>query len=235
MLANSALVHQAIESIAVEFKIDAMMVEAKMFNRQMAIEGAEELLRRAVAKDRYDVAISIIKSANHACQKSPATRYRKQVRQWRMEVSRLQKRWLEASVAMKTLESVDDDPLANLTVGRWLWFQKGNVQQGLSHLAKCNDTSLRQLAQRKLTEQPTESETQLILADAWWKLAQTQKGEEKDSFILHAAKWYEEVHPTLPGGLAKVRIEKRLKEVAVLKHSLAKSLTQPPVGTHLKP
>ena len=35
--------------------------------------------------------------------------------------------------------------------------------------------------------------------------------------MLHAAEWYEELNATLPGGLTKVRVEKRLAEAAVLK------------------
>jgi hypothetical protein len=222
-----ALMRQAIELIATEFKIDALMVEAKM----TTTDGAEELIRRAVIEDRYDVALDVV---NRLYQKASA-RDRKEARRTQMEVERLRERWLEASLALKTLEATPDDPLANLTAGRWFWFQKGEVGQGLSHLAKGSDMPLRQLAQRELAEQLSDSDRQLKLADAWWEFAQTRKGEEKDCFMLHAADWYEEVNPTLPGGLTKVRIEKRLEEAAVLTRSLAKSLLLPQVGTRLKP
>ena len=216
MLAKRRCHGEAIESIAAEFKIDTLMVEAKMFDRQTAIEGADELIRRAVAEDRYDVALSVVKSATRLCQKSTAARYRKEMHRKQAEVERLREQWLEASVALKTLEAVPNDPSANLTAGRWLWFQKGEVRQGLSHVAKGSDELLKRLAQRELTEQPTESDPQLKLADAWWELAQ-RKGEERDCLMLHAAEWYEELNATLPGGLTKVRVEKRLAEAAVLK------------------
>lgn len=137
-------------------------------------------------------------------------------------------------MALKTLEDTPDNPLANLTAGRWLWFQKGEVGRGLSDLAKGGDLSLRQLAQRELTEQPTESDAQLKRADASWESVQTRKGEENDYFMLHAADWYKEATPTLPGSLTKVRNEKQLEEVAVLKRSLAKSLIALPAGVRLK-
>lgn len=221
------LMRQAIELIAAEFRIDALMVEAKM----ATTDGAEELIRRAVIEDRYDVALDVV---NRLYQKASA-RDRKEARRTQMEVERLREQWLEATIALKTLEATPDDPLAHLTAGRWLWFQKGEVGQGLSHLAKGSDMPLRQLAQRELTVQLTDSDQQMKLADAWWEFAQTRKGEEKDCFILHAADWYKEVNPTLPGGLTKLRIEKRLEEAGVLKHSLAKSLLLPQVGTRVKP
>ena len=143
---QAALMREAIESIAAEFKIDTLMVEAKMFDRQTAIEGADELIRRAVAEDRYDVALSVVKSATRLCQKSTAARYRKEMHRKQAEVERLREQWLEASVALKTLEAVPNDPSANLTAGRWLWFQKGEVRQGLSHVAKGSDELLKRLA-----------------------------------------------------------------------------------------
>lgn len=226
-----SLVRQAVESIAAEFSIDGLMVEAKMFDRQPATDGADELIRRAVAEDRFDVATSVI---NRMFQKA-STKERKEIRRRQVEVERLQERWRGATVAQKTLVANADDPVANITVGRWLWFQKGDVQQGLAHFAKGDDISLQRLCQQELTEQPTQSDAQLKLADAWWELARTRKGEEKDFFMLHAAEWYEEVNPTLPGGLTKVRVEKRLDEAAALKRSLAKLVIPPPIGSRCKP
>ncbi len=226
-----SLVRQAVESIAAEFSIDGLMVEAKMFDRQPVTDGADELIRRAVAEDRFDVAMSVI---NRMFQKA-STKERKEIRRRQVEVERLQERWRDATVAQKTLETDIDNPVANLTVGRWLWFQKGDVQQGLAYCAKGDDILLQRLCQQELTEHPTQSDGQLKLADAWWELTRTRKSEEKDFFMLHAAEWYEEVNPTLPGGLTKVRVEKRLDEAAALKRSLAKLVIPPPIGSRCKP
>jgi hypothetical protein len=225
-----ALMRQAIESIAAEYKIDALMVEAKLFERQATTDGGDDLLQRAINEDRYDVATSV---ASRLCQKAPA-RDRKEARRKQADVERLRQLWLDAAVALKTLETAPDDPLANLTAGRWQWFQKGDLREGFAHLAKGSDELLKRLAQRELIEQHTESDSQLKLADAWWELAQTRKGEDKNYLVLRAADWYEEVNPTLPGGLTKVRVEKRLEETAALKRSLAKSLMPLPARTGLK-
>ena len=227
---QTAVMRQAIEAIAAEFKINALMVEAKMLERQKAIDGADEFLRRAVVEDRYDAALIVV---NHWRQKAPA-RDRKEVHRRQKEIERLQDQWLEASVAVRSLEGASDDPSGNLKVGRWLWFQKGDVREGLSHLAKGSDEGLKRLAREELAEQLAESDAHLKLADAWWELAQSRKGEEKDRLMLHAAEWYEDVDPTIPGGLTKVRIEKRLEQTAPLKRSLAKSLIPLPFGTCVK-
>ena len=118
---QTAVMRQAIEAIAAEFKIDALMVEAKMLERQKAIDGADEFLRRAVVEDRYDAALIVV---NHWRQKAPA-RDRKEVHRRQKEIERLQDQWLEASVAVRSLEGAFDDPSGNLEGGPLAVVPKG--------------------------------------------------------------------------------------------------------------
>ena len=73
---------QMIETIGAEFDMDTLMVQAKMFDRYAiaattpvavttGLAGAKELVNRALAEDRYDVAIRVIDSADVLCKKSP--------------------------------------------------------------------------------------------------------------------------------------------------------------------
>ena len=78
---------QMIEVIGGDFNMDTLMVQAKMFDKYATaastplaittgLEGAKELVSRAVAEDRYDVAIRVIESAGGSLRESGAGRIR---------------------------------------------------------------------------------------------------------------------------------------------------------------
>ena len=106
-----------------------------------------------------------------------------------------------------------DDPAAHLTVGQYLCFVKEDWKQGLSHLAKGGDESLKSLAVRDLANPPSTAE-QIAVGDGWWEVAEKQTGSAKERARRRAAVWYDRALAAA-GGLQKLRLEKRLQEAGV--------------------
>ena len=111
-----------------------------------------------------------------------------------------------------------EDARSHRVLGRYYCFDD-DWKAALPHLAKGSDAALRRLAQRDLAC-PTEPNEQLKLADAWWELGQTRKSDERDSLILRAGYWYERADKRT-SGIVRLRAEKRLGELADIRHRRA--------------
>ncbi len=136
-------------------------------------------------------------------------------------MQKLALKWKKVEEARAKLEIAPGDPQANLTLGEFLCFTQGDWQQGLAYLAKGSDGELKELARKDKSSPRSDPTEQVKLGDAWWDLAQSIKGEEKAALTIRAGYWYEKALPKMAGGLAKSRIEKRMKEhVATAKGTL---------------
>src|SRR5262249_28948818 len=77
---------------------------------------------------------------------------------------------------------------------------------------------------------PKGTKAQVAIGDAWWDLADKEKDPTRLSLQRRAAHWYEQAIPDLTG-LNKVRIEKRIDEVAARAPGAPKEVTlNVPVG-----
>ncbi len=185
------------------------------------IQNADGVIHAALADERYDLAAELANRVYRACGKTNGKKFRKQALERRKYVQELALKWKKVEEARAKLEIAPDDPQANLTLGEFLCFAQGDWQQGLAYLAKSSDGELKELARRENSSPPSDANEQVKLGDAWWDLAQSRKGEEKAALTIRAGYWYEQALPKMVGGLAKSRIEKRMKEhVAVAKESL---------------
>jgi hypothetical protein len=137
--------------------------------------------------------------------------------------TKLQQRQRELSAASEAAERYSrdlaklnakpDDPAANLAVGKYVCFVKGEWENGLPMLAKGDDPALRTPAVFELSK-PITPEEIAHLADTWWDLAAKQSDSvAKANATAHAAALYESIIEKITG-LRKVQIEKRIAEVA---------------------
>jgi len=113
---------------------------------------------------------------------------------------------------LETLARNPDDGPANLEMGQFLCFFKGNWDLGLRFLAKGSDPVLKGLAEKEVAL-PTEAAAQAEIADAWWDLAQKEKGlTRKERMIDRARSWYQAalVQAT---GLLKLKLDRRMAEL----------------------
>jgi len=113
--------------------------------------------------------------------------------------------------ALELLRTQPGDPAANLTVGTYYCFVKGDWQKGLPKLAVSADPLLKPLAEKDLAA-PKPAADRLALADAWWEVAEKQDPEAQQRVRRHAAAWYEPILADLTGD-EKTRAQQRLAEV----------------------
>jgi hypothetical protein len=110
--------------------------------------------------------------------------------------------------ASEKLKNSPDDAAANLVVGRYFCFYQNQWNQGLPFLAKGSDSALASLARQDLAN-PSASEDRAGVADAWWKLAESQNGQIKSSEARRAAVWYRKALDDA-SGLRRTALQKRL-------------------------
>ena len=131
-------------------------------------------------------------------------------RNWASEAKGLHKS-VESSLVI--LEKNPADPRANGEVGKYLCLVKGDWENGLVILANGNDRSLKRLAEMELGGL-RDAMRQLELADLWWREAEFELPAFKATLQSRAKYWYERSLAGLPAGLVRIRVERRIEELA---------------------
>jgi hypothetical protein len=127
------------------------------------------------------------------------------------ETGELKARIARVKKAREVLASTPADPAANLEVGQFECFLRGNWEAGLPLLAKGSEEELRTLAQQDLATPPTAQE-KVTLADAWWERGDKESGVARQKIQQRAGHWYELASADAKG-LWRVRVERRLQEL----------------------
>ena len=108
------------------------------------------------------------------------------------------------------LKITPTDPAANLAVGSFLCFFKGDWESGLPLLAKGSDPVIKGLAATDLRKS-TENEALRQSGDDWWTLGEKQADFPKSRIREHAALQYKQCLGALTG-LRKAALEKRIAD-----------------------
>lgn len=139
-------------------------------------------------------------------------------------------------LAKTKLAATPADPDANLTVGRYLCFTRGQFDKGVPMLAKSADASLKSLASADMAR-PATPDAQKAVGDQWWDQAtkETKNPTAVQMCKGRAGFWYLQALPKLTG-LAKVATEKRMEEMPTLKaDSLATARSSSPAADSQSP
>lgn len=233
-----ALALQAIE-MAAEFDIDpleektttllAFAEKAQSADQIRALYGgSQQVIGQALAEARYKAASDLAGAVCRACQRAHGKEFRKKAldqREWVTEFCQRQEQRQEAEARLKT---DPNDAGAHLMLG-CCYCLEDDWRIALPHLAKGSDAKLRQLAERELAP-PTGPSEQMKLADAWWALAHTRQGEQRDSWLLRAGYWYDRARAKLSSGLERLKAEKRLEELVEVRQRRAADRRQFPSG-----
>jgi hypothetical protein len=218
---SSTLACQIIRELSTRFavdgvhaKVDALQKLAKMAVRTAAanqelLNNAFAAIDEAVAADRLDLAARLAQFAVASAKKTKDRELSKRANQRGKQIQEQQKSFELAAKAAKTLQDQSDNPEANLRVGSYLCFVKGDWNRGLPLLVKGSDPSLHELAQRELSA-PADPNRQMELADAWYELV-AGAGRPKQSLRDRATYWYERALPGLTG-LNRAKVMNRLAE-----------------------
>ena len=111
----------------------------------------------------------------------------------------------------ETLAANPEDPAANLEVGQYECFTKGNWAVGLPFLAKGADAGFKDLAVRDLAGSTSPAD-QVQIGDGWWDAAEKRPPGAREELRRRAMTWYEKAVGKL-SGLALTKTERRLFEL----------------------
>ena len=174
-------------------------------------EIAMNCVEECLAADNYELAGKLLKIAESAVAKTDSTAQRTMLAGRVAEVETIRKEYHKIKTDQATLQTNPDDADANLEVGKFQCFYKGDWIQGLPHLMKGSDKKLKELAKMDL-EASIKPVTQLELADAWWNPAAGSDKSIQTGLQLRAHFWYTAAYADLKG-LTKARVDKRIAEI----------------------
>jgi len=178
-------------------------------------EAALSLAGMLADADQYDTALRLCEAARSSAQRAKLFPLAKELTAQIEEIKRQQVQSEEYRKALRVLEDKPTDPAANLAAGRHLCFVKGNWDRGVPMLALGSDTVLKAAAIKDLRG-ASSAEEQVAIGDAWWDLAETKQGEERDTLRLRAGVWYRQAEPKLAGVLVGLKVKQRLEEISKL-------------------
>ena len=218
--------YQAINAITETFQVDAAKMKLAVLTKLAAAAEkpaehksiatpALNLLNQAVSQDDFTLADEVGNLAVAEARKARDKELIAQAQERVAEVAELAKAYEEVQKAGVTLKTVPDDPEANLVVGKYQCFAKGNWDKGLPMLALGKDEALKALAQQELKGAASSTE-QTKLGDGWWNLAEKEEGTTKKQIQARAGYWYQRALPGL-SGLMKDKVEKRLAAAIMMK------------------
>jgi len=171
-------------------------------------EALLDLHARALADDRYDLAVRLARQAAGPARIARSAALGEQARRAERSARLLAKAYERLEPDLARLAESPDDPEANEAVGRFYAFTADDVARALPYLAKGADEALAALAKTEL-EQPAEPDDRFELARLWWDWGGAQRGDDRPAGLARAVHWYQAVLPDLDG-LAKVTAERRI-------------------------
>lgn len=230
---------EAVDALVNEFDIEGKQEKIRLLTEFLgtcksaavlkpAVEECIAIARKATEENRYADATVILTAAETTIRRvTGAKSLQKTVTEAREAAASREKLWKEFQTAAKTLELVDDDPVANLTVGRWHVLQD-DWDAALPFLAKASDVKWKAAAD---LEQKTQADAvaQVAVGDAWWDIAEKEASTAKTVLFAHAGDCYTRALPNLNAGLTKSLVATRLDKIAALKTAAQATVPNQPL------
>jgi hypothetical protein len=175
-------------------------------------EALDRLIEDLTSADQYEVAEKAAATALQYARKVNAPRLVSRATLRSKEVAEAKSRYQAMKAVLQTLAKTPDDANANLEMGQFLCFIKGNWDLGLRFLVKSGDAGLKALAEKELAL-PTAFADQIAIADGWYELGEKEKLPSKKYQLLnHAREFYTLALPQAVA-LQKAKLEKRLEQI----------------------
>jgi hypothetical protein len=217
---------QAVEKLVERFDVPGAKLTAETLlaaARNATTSSQREAIGEAVLSivdavadaDEYELALNLCESARASAQKTKQFALAKNLTAKIEAIGKRQKAFQEYRDAWAVLDTNPTDPAANLAAGRYLCFVTGDWDSGVPKLALGSDAALKDAAVKDLRGATT-AEEQAAIGDAWWDLAETKQGTQRDTLRLRAGFWYRQAEPKLGGGLTGLKVRQRLAELSKL-------------------
>jgi hypothetical protein len=158
--------------------------------KQTAQAGAgQKAVDDAILKEDYDGALKAAVAAQTAARASGSAAELSAATARLADVRLLQAQSAKLAPVMEKLKTSPDDAAANLELGRFLCFWRGDWGNGLPFLAKGSDGDLKALAQEDLAA-GIDVPMQFAVANAWWTYSSRLDGPPKAFARDRAAEIY---------------------------------------------
>ena len=118
--------------------------------------------------------------------------------------------------ARRTLARVPSDEAANLIVGRYYCFRKGDWQIGLPMIALSIPSDLQAAAEREL-RLPNSVSEKMAVANAWGQAASKTRRGDRDPLFRRALHWYQLAADTQPAPTQVLQVQIKEKLTAIKK------------------
>jgi hypothetical protein len=184
-----------------------------------------DLVDQCIVEGDYDRAEVLLELAADASKRGKSVPYFNWTERRAALIGPVKRAYDLARPFENVLKQNADDPDANLAMGKFVAFVKGDFDAGLSMMAKGVDLKLAKLADEDL-ETPERASAQFKTAGQWWDLAQAHNGSERDAMRRRAEFWYRKAAPGLDG-LDKALAQRRLQDLTP-PPSNAKKIERPP-------
>jgi hypothetical protein len=219
---DAATAVQAVGTLAGSFEVDGPRLKLGVLSTlaqeaktpESAKAAAEQYLKlvdEAAASDDFDIAEKAAAAAVPAARKAKDVALTVRADAKIREAADLKARGARVKAARETLLANPDDPAANLELGQFECFTRGNWDVGLPLLAKGSNEDLKALAQKDLAR-PDGVQEQVDLGDAW-KDRSDKESAGKQKLRERAVHWYEQAYPRT-SGLLKLKLEKAIAALA---------------------
>ena len=190
----------------------ALNAAASPKQRKSIAEHAQSLAEQALVEDDFPAAAELAEIGVAAARGCKDSAQSKESLALKKRVEEASSGFSEIKAAQAVLAKKPDDQAANLQVGKYLCFTKGDWDKGIAMLARASDPALKAAASKEL-QSPSDAQAQAAVGDDWWDLARADEhAAAKKSLQLRAAYWYRQAADGLKG-LTKLKIEKRLREL----------------------
>jgi hypothetical protein len=213
---------KVVDSMAKEYAVNAVTMKTTVLQavkkwtsparNKILVDAVVPIVDDALAADDFDSADKLLKIGEAAARKTRNVALVTSILSRMKQVEGLRKVRHDVLPAIVALAKDPKDPNANLSVGKYLCFTKGDWDNGLPKLALGADAKLKAIAEKDLGS-PTDAAERAELGDAWWDLAEAEKGSVKMLMRGRAHHWYKVAVPELTG-LTKTKVEKRLTQLA---------------------
>jgi hypothetical protein len=222
---------EAIDELNAGFRIDAAEMKTEVLEgfaklartlpeHALIAEAALPLVDEAAAQANVALAGRIAKLAQAEAGKARNRELQIAARASAKQAQELAKVAKDVEAAREALKLNPQDPAANLVLGRFLCFVRGDWAGGLPCLAASSDESLKALAQKDLAR-PASPADMVPLGNQWWDLGEKDQAAGQKPCRLRAAHWYRASLDGLAPGLERDMVQKRVQEAAALEESSA--------------
>lgn len=211
------------EALQKTFKIEGTPLEVSFWQRlsraalpedqsPKLCRGLLDAMAKAISGDRYDVARQLEYMAAPRVRRCNDKELSDRLESLTSQTVRYEAEYRQIASEAAVLTTRRDDAKANLAIGRFRCYAKGDWESGLPLLTRAASASpaAAGAAQREMAR-PSAPAEQAAVADAWWAVADTETAAYKPAIRMHAGYWYATAAPSLRG-LTRLKAQERSAE-----------------------